>query len=271
MVYELSDRACWSALSDEYSERGIVKIRTGLNTAMLDAVANKLNEWFDNDSFPTTDAASVKPNRVRDAWRYNTDIKHIALQAEVLQLLGFLYNRKPLPFQTLNFQNGTEQPAHSDSIHFNSEPFGLMCGVWLALENVGPKQGPLRYFPGSHKLPEMNFEDMGLKPKKADFREYTAYVKNLIVEKGFEEELGILNKGEAIIWSANVLHGGSKRLSDLSRLSQVTHYYFEDCKYWRPAMSIDERFYFQPNWIKDVPSGVTTPLWKRLLKFGWRR
>lgn len=28
-----------------------------------------------------------------------------------------------------------------------------MCGVWVALEDVGPDQGPLVYYPGSHRWP----------------------------------------------------------------------------------------------------------------------
>jgi hypothetical protein len=78
--------------------------------------------------------------------------------------LAELYGRARRPFQTLNFNWGTEQAVHSDSIHFNSEPFGLMCGVRLKLEDIGPEQGPLVCYPGSQDLPEMNFEDFGLAP-----------------------------------------------------------------------------------------------------------
>ena len=41
--------------------------------------------------------------------------------------------------------------------------------------------------------------------------------------------------GEIIIWHGNLLHGGSKVLDNsLTRLSQVTHYFFEGCAYMTP-------------------------------------
>ena len=59
------------------------------------------------------------------------------------------YGREPLPFQTLNFRVGTQQEPHSDAFHFNSDPPGFMCGVWVALEDIDEASGPLVYFPGS--------------------------------------------------------------------------------------------------------------------------
>ena len=32
-------------------------------------------------------------------------------------------------------------------------PEGFMCGVWVALEDMDMENGPLVYYPGSHKLP----------------------------------------------------------------------------------------------------------------------
>lgn len=45
-------------------------------------------------------------------------------------------------------------------------------------------------------------------------------------------------KGQALIWSANLLHGGCPHIDkNHTRWSQVTHYYFEDCIYYTPAFS----------------------------------
>jgi S-adenosylmethionine synthetase len=45
-------------------------------------------------------------------------------------------------------------------------------------------------------------------------------------------------KGQALIWAANLLHGGSKQLEPArSRWSLVTHYYFDDCAYYTPMFS----------------------------------
>jgi hypothetical protein len=46
-------------------------------------------------------------------------------------------------------------------------------------------------------------------------------------------------KGQALIWAANLLHGGSVQHDPArTRWSQVTHYYFRDCIYYTPAFSV---------------------------------
>jgi ectoine hydroxylase-related dioxygenase (phytanoyl-CoA dioxygenase family) len=74
--------------------------------------------------------------RVQDAWEFNEDVRAIAASKGVIDLLSDLYGRRAFPFQTLNFPTGTEQPCHSDSIHFSSIPERFMCGVWVALEDI---------------------------------------------------------------------------------------------------------------------------------------
>ena len=47
-----------------------------------------------------------------------------------------------------------------------------------------------------------------------------------------------MKRGETLIWSAGMLHGGSKVFDEtLTRYSQVTHYHFSDCKYYTPNFS----------------------------------
>ena len=51
-------------------------------------------------------------------------------------------------------------------------------------------------------------------------------------------DLEIARKGQALIWCANLLHGGSTQTNPrLTRWSQVTHYYFENCLHYTPAFS----------------------------------
>ncbi len=59
-------------------------------------------------------------------------------------------------------------------------------------------------------------------------------------------------KGHALIWHANLLHGGSQQKDPRrTRHSQVTHYFFEDCKYYTPMHSQPDKLaYRKPEWIK---------------------
>jgi hypothetical protein len=188
-------------------------------------------------------------HRIQDAWWISANVMDLALSPLVHTLLRGLYGRTPLPFQTLNFLKGTEQSVHSDTIHFNSMPAGFMCGVWIALEDIDMDNGPLVYYPGSQLLPEITLEDMP--DGERDYEHYERYIVDLIEREALEPTYGTLRKGQALIWSANLLHGGMP-LRDQSRTrhSQVTHFFFEGCRYYTPLRSGEGYVEFRnPTWI----------------------
>ena len=189
--------------------------------------------------------------RVQDAWVISESVKRIALAPRVLELLRSAYEREPLAFQTINFRVGSQQRPHSDAMHFNSEPPGLMCGVWVALEDIDDARGPLIYYPGSHRLAEVTMGEVfesGL-PPGADYEDF---VDQLIEREGMEARTATIRKGQALLWASNLLHGGAPQTDpSLTRWSQVTHYFFEGCRYWKPLASDREhREYWQPTWVR---------------------
>jgi ectoine hydroxylase-related dioxygenase (phytanoyl-CoA dioxygenase family) len=189
-------------------------------------------------------------NRLQDLWDVFQEVKSIATHESIIRILHELYSESVKPFQTLNFPVGTEQTVHSDAVHFNSEPFGLMCGVWVALEDISEDQGPLIYYPKSHKLPELSCDLLGFEPTSKNYSRIVSYWSDQIVQNSFEQKLGTLKKGQAVIWHANLLHGGSIQIDkSKTRHSQVTHYYFGEAKPWRQLHSGVDKMFFEPNWI----------------------
>jgi hypothetical protein len=91
--------------------------------------------------------------KVQDAWRTHAGVRRIATNPAALAALEALYGRRAIPFQTLNFCRGTEQAFHSDAVHFSSVPERFLCAVWIAFEDIDADNGPLVYYPGSHRLP----------------------------------------------------------------------------------------------------------------------
>ena len=179
-----------------------------------------------------------KDRRVSEAWYWNEDVRALACLPQVLQTLQLVYQRRVIPFQTLNFEVGTEQPAHSDTIHFHSLPRHWMCGVWVALEDVHPDAGPLVVYPGSHVLPDYEMHDLGVPHDPACYGQYEEFVAELLRAKGYVSKPLLLKRGQAAIWLANLFHGGTAiRDKALTRKSQVTHYYFEGCQYFFPMQS----------------------------------
>jgi ectoine hydroxylase-related dioxygenase (phytanoyl-CoA dioxygenase family) len=191
------------------------------------------------------------PNRVQDVWRIQDAVRALATAPKVLTILEELYGRRPLPFQTLNFRKGTQQAAHSDALHFSTVPPGFMAGVWVALEDMDMDNGPLVFYPGSHRLPEITMEELGVEASKEEYSHYEEFVGQLIEREGFEPRYGTIRKGQAIVWSSNLLHGGSpQRDRERSRHSQVTHYFFEGCRYYTPMLSKPgEVRWRSPEWI----------------------
>jgi hypothetical protein len=216
--------------------------------ALSTAIKADLAPRFDTAAWEGFRAGQGADLRLRDAWRFNPHVKRIAANPGITSLLSQLYGAKAWPFQTLNFPVGTQQALHSDAIHFNSVPERFMCGVWVALEDVTLENGPLFYYPGSHRWPIYTNEHIGrcvsTLPARPSQHVYEAAWGALVDAHGAKREPFLAKKGQALIWAANLLHGGSLQLNrQATRWSQVTHYFFEDCAWYTPLFS--DPFYGQ--------------------------
>ena len=194
---------------------------------------------------------NMNDHRIQDIWKECDLIYYLAFDNIILNILEKIYDKKPIPFQTLNFYKGTQQRLHSDQIHFCSEPENYMCGLWIALEDITMENGPLIYYPGSHKMEFKNMQKLNLNP--GDYVSYENKINEIINESNFQPEYGIIKKGDAILWHANLIHGGYPIINkNLSRMSIVIHYFFEDTKYWTPLHSTPEKIIYRDksNFIK---------------------
>lgn len=207
-----------------------------------DTIIKTLDSHYDWDAWRDGKIDSL---RAQDAWQDVPEVRSIACNATILQLLTDLYGRRAFPFQSLNFPVGTQQHFHTDSIHFSSCPERFMAGVWVALEDIDSDNGPLIYYPGSHALPIYTNEQLGVSPDFASGNPSSHYNA---FGTAWREIVGALNlkplefhakKGQALIWAANLLHGGAAQKDrQRTRYSQVTHYYFEGCTYYTPLHSV---------------------------------
>lgn len=230
----------------------------------IDRIKHDLSSKFDLELWAREGWQANLGLRVQDAWQYNDDVRSIASNVQILDLLAKLYGRKAFPFQTLNFPVGTQQHYHSDSIHFSSVPERFMCGVWVALEDIHADAGPLIYYPGSHKWPilynEMLGRRIGATRSRAAQEPYEPIWRAMVEACGNKPELFLARKGQALIWAANLLHGGSRQINpQLTRWSQVTHYYFEDCSYFTPAFSDPFAGNLDLRDMRDISTGRRMP------------
>ena len=213
---------------------------------------SKLTEYFAH----STPDGKLKPGlRLQDAVEIE-EVKRIASNKSIIDILTNVYGRKAFPFQTLNFPSGTQQGAHSDHIHFDSLPHKFMAGVWLALEDIDEENGPIFYYPGSHKWPALTNIDIGchstkdLKLLQSRFASaWEAYAAFYGVEKQFFHA----KKGQCLIWASNLVHGGAPHQNtSRTRWSQVTHFYFDECAYFTPMLSTPHAGYFHWRKVHDL-------------------
>ena len=141
--------------------------------------------------------------------------------------------KKVLPFHTIHFIEGSEQKAHSDSIHMTTEPEGYLTAAWVALEDTHAGNGPLFYYPGSHRLPYVMTTDYdsgntALTIGKNIYKKYEDKMQEVIESNNLKKEHFFAKKGDVLIWHANLLHGGEAITQQgTTRKSMVAHYFCE--------------------------------------------
>ena len=245
-------------LASEYYENGFIVLSNIFTNELIDQIKSEMNDKGFNENFPIQ---TFRNNiRIQDLWQYSDSVKELACHPKIMDTLKMLYEREPVPFQTLNFKVGTQQKAHSDTLHFSSLPARYMCGVWVALEDITEDNGPLFYYPGSHRNPEYNFSDFKNTTEDTSYENYPEYetcMEDLMEKSSYKKKKFLAKKGDALIWSSNIIHGGSPVEDPQStRYSQVTHYYFENCIYYTPMLSnmVTKELFIRRNLV-DIKTG----------------
>jgi ectoine hydroxylase-related dioxygenase (phytanoyl-CoA dioxygenase family) len=97
-----------------------------------------------------------------------------------------------------------------------------MCGVWVALEDVTLAQGRLHYYPGSQRLPHLDYEDLGIPLPPAPFDwnnpltlpsylQYEDHIERIVREAGLPRVDLEIRRGSFFVWAAKLHHRGGTR------------------------------------------------------------
>ena len=229
----------------------------------IDIINDKIDKIIIKKNFKTNPKSFHynKSPRIVESWKEISEVRTIAYDKVLLKILKILKNNKePIPFSTINFLKGTEQPMHSDYIHFATIPKNYLVGVWVALEDIKKNAGPLAIVNASHKFPTLTNEKLNLKipsnekELKKNYTAYEKYVRNIIKRKKTKVKEIPIKKGEAIIWDANLLHGGLKiKDKNLTRKSLVYHFHFKGCKkYFNPIYSLESKGIFAERNLEKI-------------------
>ena len=212
-----------------WSDNGYMVIEQFIDAERCDKINKEMDHLLQSNALKFTNR-----NKLMFAFKKSKLIRETAEDKGLTKLLSFLLDKEVVLFQTINFITGSEQRPHSDSIHMTTYPLGYLIAGWLALEDTTEENGPLCYFPGSHKLPylltpDFNEGETKFTLGKKDYSDYENMIDDVIRENGLEKKKFFAKKGDLFIWHANLLHGGEPILEKgRTRKSMVMHYFAED-------------------------------------------
>lgn len=174
-------------------------------------------------------------DRILDPHLQVPQIKNLQADPTLLRWTDLLLGRASIPFQTIIGHAGSQQAAHSDSIHMTTYPLGFLCAAWIAFEDIGPDAGPLEFYPRSHRLPYIFSADISIAPyefKQKGYaflnERYDPVVAAACERAGLKKETFLAAQGDVLLWHANLVHAGARRNNpSLSRKALVCHYFAE--------------------------------------------
>lgn len=221
----------WQKELERFIEDGYMILRGFYDPAAVE----RLNTEVDRLLTSNTTGFNYTGRKVMDAYQQSALIDTEYFRNErLLELLSFALGKSVIPFQTINFLRGSEQRAHSDSIHMTTAPLGYLIASWTALEKVDESNGTLFYYPKSHRLPYVSCEDFNAGNSTfliaADSNKaYEDYMEQQLQEAGLTRQPLIAEPGDVLIWHGNLVHGGGAiQREGATRRSMVAHYYAQD-------------------------------------------
>src|SRR5579875_2585648 len=226
-----------------FADKGYLVIPQAVDPAMCDRFSNDITAAFErgderlliqrpgeSTGKPLTPDAPRVQARVVDSYVYYDSALELLLSEKISHFLRIIFEDAPLLFQSLSFYNGSEQGLHQDTAYVVvSSPLELSAS-WIALEDIQEGSGELMYIPGSHRLPEYHFSGKykhwsAERDGSEQHDEWSRLLREEAEERGYPVEIFRPKKGDALIWAADLVHGGSDvRDRSLTRKSLVGHY-----------------------------------------------
>lgn len=223
-------------LKNFYSKAEIDQINGLVKTLWRDR--KKLDANYVIDIFVETDQekrvyfndapkeARDKPYKLNDLFLTQELIRDTVAGERIAPILRELLGGLPMVCNSLNFEFGSQQNYHFDTFYMPSPTPNKMVASWLALEDATPNNGPLTYYPGSHKIPPYHFSHGKTAVIGDELPEFDKYIYGEIEKRGLKPEILLASKGDLLIWHSQLFHGGSPILDkSKTRKSLVTHYF----------------------------------------------
>lgn len=154
--------------------------------------------------------------------------RRILLTSRLIRFLSLLFDDTPVAMQSLYFEYPSEQEVHQDFPFVQAQILSHLVGCWIACEEVGSANGPLLYYPGSHRLPKYDWGGGSLRLEGRDdghAQEFSKYLERACADAGLEPRTLTAAKGDALLWHGALAHGGASADDpEATRHTFVVHY-----------------------------------------------
>ena len=201
-----------------------------------------IHRFLDSLESKSTDGASVvseegaitkgeiqegqKHYRILDLHKIDGAARVMAFNESIIERISFLFGKDCNPTQSLTFVWPSEQRIHQDWPYVttvkNNE---YMIGAWIACEKVTLDNGPLFYYPQSHKIERFKFANNWEENSDKWIEKFETHLNHEMKLLHIKPRLFTAEPGDVLIWHGDLAHGGSEaKKPDLTRRSVIIHY-----------------------------------------------
>jgi len=231
-------------------DKGFVVLKGAVPLGWLDALQQDFDAvWLDGHPQAWVDViengrSTVRRLRIGDLDRtdilaklldlheYLETARIVTFAPAIQKFLEMVFDRPPMAFQSLSFNKGSRQPIHQDTAFVRVSSPMEFAASWIALEDVQPETGELIYYEGSHRFPEYLYEGKykWFPPGNTEVGQHYNQIAECAAAQEIVASRFLPKRGDALIWSADLAHGGSEYTNEaVTRKSLVTHYCPLDC------------------------------------------
>lgn len=230
-----------------FAENGFIILPGAAASETVDAFRRKIEISFregnrdvlyqrhnGHDVLPLDGPADRLGVRVVDSFVPFSEALDLFSSPALIAFLQLIFDQNPLLFQSLSFDQGSQQGLHQDTAYVVVDQPIELAACWIALEDIQPGSGELMYVPGSHRLPDWNFggDRKHWNPIEDGKEPHDQWARHLM-RHAQESKYGIRyflpKKGDILVWHADLAHGGAPvQDPNLTRQSLVGHFCPQD-------------------------------------------
>jgi phytanoyl-CoA hydroxylase len=227
----------------QFVQQGYIIFENAVSLDAIDAFQKEVERSFregndkllyqthgDQTTRPLDHAVDRLGTRVVDSFVALPQALKLFSTPRLVSFLQLIFAEDPLLFQSLSFDQGSQQGLHQDTAYVVVNRPLELAAVWIALEDVKPGSGELMYSPGSHRLPDWDFGGNkkhwnSVTDGDQAHADWAAFLRAEAGKPQHRTETFLPRKGDMLIWHADLAHGGSPvENTDLTRQSLVGHF-----------------------------------------------